>query len=134
MQLVIKIENNQPVGHPIMFDNFLMIYPGTDYDNLPNGYAKFNRVERPMAGLFEHVSENPTYVLENGIVSDVWTVTPYTEEEKQQAIEEARQQQPYPSWTFVEEELRYEPPVPYPTDGKFYTWNEDTTGWVEAST
>ena len=133
MEFVIKVENNQPVGHPIMFDNFLMIYPGTDYNNLPNGYVKFNRVQRPTVGVFEHVSESPVYVLENGVASDVWAVTPFTEEERQQAIEEARQQQPYPSWTFIEDELRFEPPTPYPTDDKAYEWNEDITSWVEVS-
>ncbi len=39
--------------------------------------------------------------------------------------------QPYPSWTLNETTC---PPVAYPSDGSFenpYTWNEDTTSWVE---
>ena len=45
--------------------------------------------------------------------------------------------QPHPSWTLIEETCLWEAPIPYPTDGKVYTWNEDdyqadnTTGWVE---
>jgi len=39
--------------------------------------------------------------------------------------------QPYPSWTLNETTCLWEPPVAYPSDGKKYTWNEDTTSWVE---
>ena len=39
--------------------------------------------------------------------------------------------QPYPSWTLVEATCRWESPIPYPTDDKMYTWDEDTTAWVE---
>ena len=41
--------------------------------------------------------------------------------------------QPYPSWTLVEATCQWEAPVAYPTDGKMYTWDEDTTNWVEAT-
>ena len=40
--------------------------------------------------------------------------------------------QPYPSWTLVEATCQWEAPTPYPTDDKMYTWDEDTTNWVEA--
>lgn len=39
--------------------------------------------------------------------------------------------QPYPSWTLDEETCFWESPTPYPTDGKLYTWNEETTSWTE---
>ena len=38
---------------------------------------------------------------------------------------------PYPSWTLIEETCNWLPPVPYPTDGKIYQWNEETTNWIE---
>ena len=38
---------------------------------------------------------------------------------------------PYPSWTLVEDTCQWEAPVSYPTDGQAYTWDEDTTAWVE---
>ena len=41
--------------------------------------------------------------------------------------------QPYASWTLVEATCQWESPTPYPTDGKMYTWDEDTTAWVEAT-
>jgi hypothetical protein len=39
--------------------------------------------------------------------------------------------QPYASWTLNEETCYWEAPTPMPTDGKLYTWDEDTTSWVE---
>ena len=39
--------------------------------------------------------------------------------------------QPYASWTLDEETAQWKAPVDYPTDGKVYTWNEETTLWVE---
>jgi hypothetical protein len=39
--------------------------------------------------------------------------------------------QPYPSWLLNTTTGLWEAPVPYPTDGKHYTWDEDTQSWVE---
>jgi hypothetical protein len=36
--------------------------------------------------------------------------------------------QPYPSWT-LDEAWNWQPPVPYPTDGGMYGWNEDEQTW-----
>ncbi len=38
--------------------------------------------------------------------------------------------QPYPSWT-LDADAKWQPPVPYPTDGKMYSWNEETLSWDE---
>jgi len=38
--------------------------------------------------------------------------------------------QPYPSWTISGPAWQWQPPVPYPTDGKNYTWDEATQSWV----
>ena len=38
--------------------------------------------------------------------------------------------QPYASWTLDESTCKWEAPVAYPTDGKRYRWDEDTTSWV----
>ena len=37
---------------------------------------------------------------------------------------------PFPSWT-LDSEFNWNPPTPYPTDGKIYEWNEETLTWVE---
>ena len=130
MQLLIKVENNQPVNHPILFENFLMLYPNADYDNLPDGYVKFVRVERPSVGIFQKTLEQPVYVWDNDVITDDWGVRDMTPEEKADIIAETLALKPFPSWTFIEEELRFEPPVPLPNDGKMYDWNEETQSWV----
>jgi hypothetical protein len=38
---------------------------------------------------------------------------------------------PYPSWLLNTETCQWQAPIPYPTDGKRYYWNEDTQSWVE---
>ena len=40
----------------------------------------------------------------------------------------------YQSWSLNEDTCLWEPPVPYPTDGKRYNWNEETQSWVEYNT
>ena len=39
--------------------------------------------------------------------------------------------QPYPSWTISAPTWQWQPPVPYPDDGKIYVWDEATLSWVE---
>ena len=38
---------------------------------------------------------------------------------------------PYVSWKLNNDKCIWESPVEYPSDGKEYTWNEDTTSWDE---
>lgn len=40
--------------------------------------------------------------------------------------------QPYPSWILNQTSWLWEAPVPYPTDGKIYQWNDLATSWIEA--
>jgi len=40
--------------------------------------------------------------------------------------------QPYPSWTLDEASCLWEPPVPYPNDGKMYNWDEAAQAWTPA--
>ena len=37
--------------------------------------------------------------------------------------------QSYPSWTLDNATADWVAPVPYPTDGKMYSWNESTQSW-----
>jgi hypothetical protein len=36
---------------------------------------------------------------------------------------------PYDSWVLDEDTCLWESPVPYPTDGEMYSWNEETESW-----
>ena len=38
---------------------------------------------------------------------------------------------PFASWALVEDTCQWEAPTAMPDDGKMYTWNEETTAWVE---
>lgn len=38
--------------------------------------------------------------------------------------------QPYPSWILVEGTCQWNSPIPYPTDGQYYIWDETTVSWI----
>ena len=38
---------------------------------------------------------------------------------------------PYLSWLLNETTLEWNSPIPYPSNGKRYVWNEETTSWVQ---
>jgi hypothetical protein len=40
---------------------------------------------------------------------------------------------PFASWILNEETAQWEAPTPHPTDDKIYTWDEETTSWVEVT-
>lgn len=40
---------------------------------------------------------------------------------------------PFPSWNLNEDSCQWDPPVPRPTDGKSYHWDENTISWVETA-
>ena len=42
--------------------------------------------------------------------------------------------QPFESWSLNETSCLWEAPVPYPTDGKKYTWNESSINWEKVLT
>lgn len=52
----------------------------------------------------------------------------YTYDEQRDAFIPPR---PFESWVLNEQELAYEPPIAYPTDGKIYVWDEEIKNWVE---
>lgn len=38
---------------------------------------------------------------------------------------------PYPSWLLNTNTCQWQAPVPYPSDGNLYYWNEETQSWVQ---
>jgi hypothetical protein len=38
---------------------------------------------------------------------------------------------PFNSWVLNEETCLWESPIPYPTDGKSYDWDDAITSWIE---
>lgn len=39
---------------------------------------------------------------------------------------------PFPSWVLDEATCKWVPPIPYPADGGYYRWVEDTKSWGPA--
>lgn len=40
---------------------------------------------------------------------------------------------PFESWLLNEDTCDWESPIPYPSDGKFYFWDEATVSWKEVT-
>ena len=133
MNLYIQLENGEPVNHPIMEDNLRQAFPEMDLNNLPETFARFERVMSPETSVYE-INEGLTYEWVDGVVKDVHHVRAMTVEEqtaKQDVTKAEWQQNGFASWTFDEETCRFLAPSPYPEDGKFYVWDEPTLNWVE---
>lgn len=134
MNFYIRIENDQPVNHPITETNLISVVQGIDVDNLPSGYASFTRVEMPELGPYETCTS--IYQWDGDIVTDVHHVRAMTDEEKtakQDAVKEDWTATGYASWVFNEDDCTFYPPTPRPLDGIAREWNEPTTSWIEVT-
>lgn len=133
---IIRIQNGKPVEHPMLLENFQQAYPNIDINNLPSDFALFERVQAPAIGVYEK-NQISKYELVNGIYKDVWYCEQLTEQEKiqkQNLVKQSWVTENGPaSWIFNEQTCEYDPPVPYPDDGKRYVWNENVINWVERS-
>lgn len=144
MKLYIKIENGNPVGHPIAAENYKQCFPEHNIENIPNGYALFERVEKPNHGIYEFCSENSNYIWEGDVVKDYWEVRPFTDKEKSKFISDYKSRwyngdeyKKNPSWIFSEELCEFIPPVPFPQNlidslspNQYYDWDEESISWV----
>lgn len=81
LELYIQIRDGQPHEHPIIADNFRAGFPSVDTANLPDTFAKFVRVDPPEIGEYE-VYEGVSYQWVDGVVKDVHSVRPMTDEER----------------------------------------------------
>lgn len=90
LELYIQIRDGQPHEHPIFADNFKLAFPDVDVNNLPaDRFAKFIRVAQPAIGTYE-VYEGVTYEWVDGVVKDVHSVRPMTDEERAAKVEQMK--------------------------------------------
>ena len=82
MEMFIKLENGQPVNHPIMGDNFRRVFPQIDPNNPSPEFAKFVRVSRKDVGQYKVVISGPTYGWVGDTVQDIWETRDMTPEER----------------------------------------------------
>lgn len=129
MNLYIQVENGQTVNHPAFEDNLIQAF-----GSVPANWEPFDRIERPVPNVYEIlVSDQPTYQKIDGRWKDVWVIRPMTEAEKtdkQNTIKQQWLQGGFASWVFDEDSCSFKSPVPRPTDGKTYRWDEPTTSWI----
>jgi hypothetical protein len=136
MELFIQVdENGQAKEHPIMGDNFREAFPDIDVNNLPSNFARFVRVPAPMPSVYEKNHRVTYQKRPDGVWTDVHSCDLMTKEEivalQDQVKANFAANNGPASWTFNEFTCRFEPPVPFPNDGKNYRWDEPTTNWVE---
>lgn len=65
----------------------------------------------------------------NGSIRKNFAGIGYTYDEERDAFIPPK---PAESWTLNERTCLWQPPVPYPQDGRIYQWDEETLAWVEA--
>lgn len=144
-------ENNAYQGHPHRQDNLEALFPEHDFaSGAPEGFVEFIRSEPPKLGPYQKFDNSVgadialafnhnglEYRFEDGVYKDVWHVLEMTAEEraaKQEAFKaEWNANVGWASWTFDEETCSYNAPIPVPTDGNAYTWNEDNLAWEAVS-
>jgi len=138
MKLYIKLQDGNPIDHPMTHDNFVQAFPEIDTNNLPEDYIEFVRVPYPTNLDLYEVYDGVHYEIIDGVCKDVHTVREMTDEErtaKQNQVKEDWAENGYPSWIFDERTCSFESPLGSPPpDGKAYVWDEATVSWVEAST
>jgi hypothetical protein len=140
MNLYIQIENGYPINHPALEDNLVSVF-----GKVPDDWEPFIRVTNPCLenNALVLLQETPEYQKISGVWTDVWFTRQKTEtellaekQEKINAIKRVFVSRPYASnfaaWVFNEETEKYEPPIPRPTDGKFYRWSGPDNNWKEA--
>jgi hypothetical protein len=138
MSLYIQIENGQPVNHPAFEHNLIEAF-----GQVPSNWEPFIRVETPVLDLDLYKFDTPAFVYQkvNGVWTDVFQVIPLNEEElqavHQRKIEEYKilwsrlpQRDNFSAWVLNEETIKYEPPIPRPTD-RDVMWSGANNGWVD---
>jgi hypothetical protein len=86
--MFIKLENGQPIGHPIVEQNFRLLFPNLSFawpflaeDIEPFGFGIYDFSSPLECGLFEKVTELSPVKDEYGIWRQTWAVEPMNEEE-----------------------------------------------------
>ena len=90
MNCFIKIENGFPVGHPYLEDNVRDALSHLDWDNVPEGWARFKMVEQPKVETFEVLNPCSFEQIDN-VWQHVWSVREMTPSEKAVRINQERE-------------------------------------------
>ena len=133
MNLFIKLKDGKPYEHPVCYENMQAAFPNFNFENLPNDWATFEQTPLPSIGVYE-VYDGFFYSIQNGVVKQIHKVRPMTVEEKiekQTQVKKNFELLGLKSWKFNEEICDFDPPIPYPSNGKKYYWEESDLAWIE---
>lgn len=81
--LFIRLQDGQPVDHPIPLTNLRAAFPHVDPENPSPDFAKFVRVQRDEVGKYKVATGGPTYQWIGDVVQDVWETRDVTQEERE---------------------------------------------------
>lgn len=93
--LLIKIENGEPIGNPVLVENFRTLFPLVSFpayltaeDVEPYGFGLYDYSQIPDTGRYEKLEEGVPVRNESGIWKQNWLITSMSDEEKLQADEQ----------------------------------------------
>lgn len=110
-----KLDDNNIVLEVLVVDNSVLMDNGSENEQLGVEF---------LAGITGYSKWKQTSY--NGKFRGMYAGQGYTYDESADRFIPPR---PHPSWAFNSGSNMWEPPVPYPMDGSYYVWDEDTIGW-----
>jgi hypothetical protein len=114
MNYVIQIKDGATFAHPIAVENLVAAFPGIDLENLPAEFAPFERIDPISMQRKPYEVFVESYVMEDGVVKDSWSVQEVSAEDKA-ALRAAAYEADHPEgWIFNEEWIRWEPDLTAP--------------------
>lgn len=130
MNLLIKIQNGEPIDHPIAEENLRFFFPDLDIENPPDGYAKFIRKPYPKLNEFEKL-ESIEYVIDMDhwpsnipVYTDKYNTRTMTDEEMIIMADE------HTKAMNREMQVLSNAPYPAPDDGNLYVWSGSSNSWI----
>ena len=120
------------MAHYALLQNNIVtqVFVGRDEDDLAEGVTDWEQYYAPVGFTCKRTSYNT----HGGVHSNGGTPfrknyagIGYTYDEQRDAFIPPK---PYPSWLLNEDTCLWESPVPHPTDGGMYSWDEDGQTWV----
>ncbi len=104
----------EPIGFPMSLENLRYLYPDISLDALPPGMEPFVHVSWPQVGPYEVVEGEGEIGRVDGVLQEVFTVRPMTDEEKAEKIALALAA-PHPDgWVFDYDKCGWRPVLDQP--------------------
>jgi hypothetical protein len=114
-----RLDENNIVTQVIVIDN----KDTADANGVEKEYIGAAFCERLFGGTWKQTSYN-------GNIRKNYAGIGYTFDSTRDAFISPK---PFASWVLVEETCQWKAPVDMPTDDKKYSWNEETTSWIEVN-